>query len=166
MPLVLKSNPQDEDVVIDVIGHIDESAVFPQLKPRLSQRIIMNCAHVTHVNSFASWTWTKWMRAFDEKQQFVFREVTPVVVSIFNVVEDFLPRETIVESLYVPYECANCGHEELFLAVRGRHYVEAMGNQPASLMLPPEINCTKCDGRAKSSVFESKYWKFLGPLKS
>lgn len=161
MPITLNSPDTAEDYILEVSGDLDESITLPTKKFRLSQRIIFNCEKAAHISSYAAQTWSRWMHTQDQRQQFVFRAVSPRIVDLFNLIEGFLPQEAVIESFYVPYECEACSHEELLLARRGREFIEALGDQPAKLLLPQEINCPKCKSGMKLGVWESKYLRFL-----
>jgi hypothetical protein len=170
MPLILKSQSHDvlnsDDIELDLIGDLGHEVCLPRVHPRLSQRLVFDFGHLKRLSSSVTVQLATWWRQFDSRQQFVFRRLQPAFLNIVNQVDGFMPKETIVESVFVPYECENCESEELFLAERGVHYVEAIGDKPESVMLPHAINCNKCDGRSKISVFQSQYWKFLNPTSS
>lgn len=161
MPVVLKSNEFEEDQVVELSGHLDETDKFPDLKTRLSQRVIFECEKLVHVSSAAAQTWVRWMRSKPSDQQYVFRFVKPRIMHLFNVFTGFLPQQTTMESFYLPYECEKCAHEEHWLAVRGRDYIESLGDKPARMQFAKEINCSKCKGRMTLGFWEDKYLQFL-----
>ena len=157
-----KLNPSDLEIVMS--GPIDEETTYPNVSPRLSQRIVIDCEGISYINSYGIQKWSLWMRAFDERVQFVFRRVPRRLVELFNSIKDFLPKGAVVESFYVPFECDNCEHEEPYWAQRGRDYVEAYQNHKMRIVLPDEINCPKCKGILKVGVWESRYFRFLEDL--
>ncbi len=161
MSIKLISPEFAEDYIIELSGDLDEKIGFPEKKFRLSQRIIFDCDNIKYMSSFAAQKWSSWMREQDPRQQFVFRLVRPRMVAIFNMIENYLPNESIVESFYIPYECESCSHEELLLVRRGREFVEALGDNSAKLLIPQEINCAKCKSGMKLGVWESKFLRFL-----
>lgn len=161
MPVVIKSKLDDEDFIIELSGHLDEGSSFPENKLRLYQRVIFECDQLVHVNSMATQAWARWMQSMPPEQQFVFRKMRPRIVHIFNIFSGFLPANAIVESFYMPYECDNCEHEELWLACRGQEYLEATKGNPVKLRFAKEINCTKCSGRMTLGFWEEKYLYFL-----
>jgi hypothetical protein len=161
MPTQLRSNPTDEEVIIELYGNFDESVTFPKDKFRLSQRIIFDCGGVEHINSHSIQTWMIWMRQFDSRQQFVFKNVPQRVVDIINMVDEFLPPESTVESFFIPYECEKCAHEEFILVHRGKEFIERTVKSKAKMMFTKELNCPKCKSAMKISVIEKKYFQFL-----
>lgn len=161
MPTKLRSEPTDEDVLIELYGHFDESVTFPKAKFRLSQRILLDCGGIQHINSHSIQTWMIWMRQFDSRQQFVFKNVPQRVVDIINMVDEFLPLESTVESFYVPYECDKCAHEEFVLVHRGKEFIERTEKSPAKMLFAKELNCPQCKSAMKISVIEKKYFQFL-----
>ena len=164
MPIQLISPDTAEDYIIEMSGDLGDDVEFPNKKFRLSQRIIFNCENLRHLSSFAMQKWSRWMKSQDTRQQFVFRMVPPRTIDIFNMIDGYLPDESIIESFYVPYECESCGHEELLLARRGREFVEALGHNAPKLLLPQEINCPKCKSGMKLGVWEAKFLRFLSHL--
>jgi hypothetical protein len=161
MPVELKTTLLSEDVVLELTGYLDESVKFPNVSLRLSQRMIFECDGLVHVSSAAAQDWAKWIRHFSVDQQYVFRKVRPRVMHLFNVFTGFLPKHTVMESFYMPYECEKCGHEETWLAERGRDYLEAVGETPARVRFSKEINCSKCRGRMTLGFWEKIYLQFL-----
>jgi Zn ribbon nucleic-acid-binding protein len=155
------AGPADDDVNVKLSGNLDETTKFPNIKPRLSQRIVLDCQGLDHMSSYAAQQWALWMRSFDQRQQFVLRNLPPRTVDLINMVEDFLPKETTIETFYIPYECADCGYEELQLATRGRDFLEAQPGQAAVLRFAKEINCPKCKNVMNLGVWEHKYLRFL-----
>jgi hypothetical protein len=161
MPVQLLSNLSEEDVVIGLTGDLLEKEKFPEMKLRLSQRVVMDCEGLRHISSYAIMQWSRWMKSFDPRQQFVFRNLPPRAVDILNLVDDFLPTECTIENFYVPYECQSCDHEELYLARRGKEYLETQAEKAAILRLPTEINCPKCKNGMTMGVWQSKFLRFL-----
>jgi anti-anti-sigma regulatory factor len=164
MAITIKSSLDAEDFLLELSGHLDESVEFPDVTLRLSQRVIIDCKTVSHINSYAAQMWSKWMKDKDPRQQFVFRNIPPRIVNKFNLIDGFLPSESTIESFYVPYECDNCEHEELVLAERGRDFIESQNENPAKLLLAEEINCPKCKSGMKLGIWETKYLRFLNPF--
>jgi anti-anti-sigma regulatory factor len=161
MPLNIIKNPLSDDYTIEMIGTVDEGTDFPTEKLRLSQRVVFDCEKLNHINSYGLQKWSIWMKSVDERQQFVLKSVRPRIVNMLNRIYQLLPKEHIVESFYVPYECEQCGHAEDQLVRRGREYIEAHNGQPAKLLLPVEINCDKCKSVMKTDIWPEHYLKFL-----
>ena len=161
MTIDIKTPESADDFVIELSDDLNETMELPKIKFRLSQRIIFVCEGVRYINSEAIQIWTGWMNSLDERQQIVFEGVPPRIVDYFNMMEGFLPKATTVESFFVPYECEKCGHEELFLAHRGKDYVDSVGGNDAQINLPKILNCSMCKSGMEISVWEEKYLKFL-----
>jgi hypothetical protein len=160
MGVVLKE-PHGDDIEIQLSGSISTDADFPQLRARLSQRIVFDCDGLEVLTPVGATAWSHWMRAFDERQQFVFRFLHERVVRVFSQINGFLPRESTIESFYVPYQCESCNHEDELLARRGKEYIEAVGGHPARLNMPATLNCQHCKNQMNLGVWESKYFRFL-----
>lgn len=166
MTIQIKSDPSDEDCVIELSGDFNGSVGFIEVNPRLSQRLILDCDKVGFIDSMAAQNWSAWLKSFDSRQQFCFRHVRPNLIRLFNSIFEYLPSETTVESFYVPYACERCESEEAILVRRGKEYVEGVGESLPKLLLPEEINCMSCkDGGMKLAVVESQYLRFLSSQK-
>jgi hypothetical protein len=161
MAFVVKSKDSGDDIELEMQGALEEGAQLPALKPRLAKRVVIDFEHVDKINPEGLRLLSIWFRGFDQRQQFVFRRVPQRVVDIFNQVRELLPLEHIIESFYVPYQCATCEHTEEWLARRGKDYVEAADGRPLKLNLPTTINCSTCKNLMKIEVWESKYFRFL-----
>lgn len=161
MPVLLLTNLSQEDVIVGLSGDLLEKEKFPDMRLRLSQRVIMDCQGLKHISSYAILQWAKWMHSFDPRQQFVFRNLTPRAVDILNSVSGFLPEDFSVETFYVPYECQKCEHEELYLARRGKEFLETQNEKAAILRLPVELNCPQCKSSMIVGVWQNKFLSFL-----
>jgi hypothetical protein len=142
---------------------VDEHTPWPTAKVSLSTRIIFDCGAVELVNSIGAARWIDWMREFDPAQQFVFRRCSRKIVDLINYIPEFRPQEGVVESFALPYECAQCRHEEIEWVERGRHFLEAQNGEGPQLLIPPQLNCSKCQGMMEFSVLEKIYLRFLYP---
>ncbi len=166
MGVVLKSSSKDSagaesDIEIHLVDKLENAADFPSLQPRLAQRIVFECNDLKFVSSYGAQAWALWMQSFDARQQFVFRDVPERAIDIFNLIANFLPSEHVIESFYVPYQCDSCKYETTWLARRGKDYVEAVGDKPAKINMPPTLNCQACKNQMTIGVWGSKYFRFL-----
>lgn len=166
MSVTLKTQPQkstagEADVELILADRIEDTDEFPKVQVRLAQRIVFDCRNLKFVSSYGAQKWSLWMRSFDPRQQFVFREVPERTVDIFNLLLNFLPANRTIESFYVPYQCDSCNHEDVLLARRGKEYIEAVDVNPAKVNVPENINCQACKGQMTLGVWKSKYFRFL-----
>lgn len=152
---------EGEDLVFHLPVTLDESIDFPQQKPPLRSRVIFDCANVKLVNSMGASLWIRWMRKNDRRQQYVFRNCPRKVVDMMNYMPDFLPFEYTVESFYAPYECLNCGFEDLELNLRGKDFLESAQGESPRVNVASELNCPKCTGKMEFAVVENVYLRFL-----
>jgi hypothetical protein len=158
--VVIQTESLGEDIKIKFTRDLDESAQFPVLKVRLSQRIIFDCHQLNTTSSYGLQKWIEWMRSYDSRIQFIFRGCRDRIINALNSVEGFAPAEMVVESFYMPFLCHHCGHEEEILLTRGKDYIEAL-DENARFLAPDMMNCPRCREPMEVAVLEKKYLQFL-----
>jgi hypothetical protein len=137
--------------------------LFPQEKPRLRNRVIVDFSWVKNLGLRTLALWFDWCRELDPKTQFVFRNCSPEVIDLMNFKDGFQPADVIVESFAAPYECLICGHKTNEVYLRGKHYLESNADRPAQIRFPFELNCDQCPGMMELAVIENIYLRFLNP---
>jgi hypothetical protein len=152
---------QGDDFIVKLPVIVDEETQFPQAVPKLSQRVIFECIDVDIVNSFAMHNWIVWMRKLHPDTQYVFRHCHRKVIEMMNAVEGFLFENAVVESFYLPYNCAECDGEDEILLTRGKEFVESVTGQKPRLLYPNQLNCPKCRNSMAVGILENVYLRFL-----
>ncbi|OFZ15938.1 MAG: hypothetical protein A2Z20_10800 [Bdellovibrionales bacterium RBG_16_40_8] len=161
MTIDIKTHKTADDVIIELSNDLSETMSLPNIKPLLSQRVIFECENIKYINSEAVQLWAHWLSKLDERIQIVFRKTPPRVVDYFNIIDGFLPTSATVESFFVPYECEKCEHVELYLAQRGKDYIDSSAGEAVQINLPKIINCPGCQGAMELGIWKEKYLKFL-----
>jgi hypothetical protein len=150
-----------DDFIITLPPIIDEQTEFPEKKPRLSQRVIFDCAEISVVNSFGMHKWIIWMRGLNANAEFHFRNCHRKVIDMINAVEGFIPENSVVDSFFMPYNCEKCDGEDSVLLTRGKEFVENTPGQKSRLLYPNQLNCPKCRNSMDVAVLENMFLRFL-----
>jgi anti-anti-sigma regulatory factor len=150
------------DLIIKLIGKVDESANFGPVPPKkTNQRLILDLEGVTLLNSVGLRSWVLWTRQLDRPEGIFLRNCTPAVVHQMNILEGFLPLSATVESFQVPYHCESCGFETALTLQRGKDFIESVNNEKEKVNLPDSLNCSQCNERCEADIIPSKYLHFL-----
>jgi anti-anti-sigma regulatory factor len=143
------------------IGILDENTDFRPIKLDGAKSIIVDLEKVTGLNSMGLRNWVLWTKSLKAQAQIFFRHCTRPVVDQMNILNGFLPMGAIVESFYVPYHCEGCAHDDNYLAVRGKDYMEGRADSKEGIKIPDERACTACGEPMQFDVVPRKYFGFL-----
>lgn len=156
-----KSVVNGRECLIFVSGAVNEETHFPVIEVGDCRVFLIDMEKVTTLNSMGLRNWIVWMKSLKGRIQINFRNCPRVVVDQMNILQGFLPEGAIIESFYVPYHCESCGHDELYLATRGRDYMEATVDAREGVVLKDQHPCIVCGEIAKWDVIPAKYFAFL-----
>ena len=140
---------------------IDEFSKFDQIDLPVSARLIFDLEGVMRLNSMGLRTWIQWIRRLKKDTQIVFRKCPKIIMDQVNILDGFLPTDGVIESFFVPYECENCGAEEMKLMERGTHFVEGTADTKEGNLVPENCNCPACGAQMELGIFPNKYFRFL-----
>ena len=145
---------EDQKILLEVKGGVDEDAVFtaPNLAP--GSTVVLDLEGVTAINSVGIREWIKWIKAFPMVTHLSVRHCPKVIVDQINMVAGFLPPNTVVQSFFVPYYSDATGSEKMVLFQHGREYVPGK-------VTPPENVKDETGAEMEMDVIEAKYFKFL-----
>ncbi len=141
-------------LVLEVNGNVDEDANFTPPDLGSSTNVALDLEAVTAINSVGIREWIKWVKTMPSSIQLSVRRCPKIIVDQINMVAGFLPAGTTIESFYVPYYADASGTEKMVLFKNG---VEFKGSE---LFAPDSV---KDDGgeEMEMDVIEAKYFKFL-----
>ncbi len=154
----IHSQKNENILIYEFKGPIDEDAVFPQFDFADITDIVFNFDGVTVINSCGIREWIRWIRGIPENLSMKFLKCPKVIVDQMNIVDGFLPARSQLESFYVPYFCEACNAVTEILFTAGVEFEHAQVNPPQN------ISCTNCSKISELDVIESKYFKFLQNL--
>ena len=95
---------------INLFGVIDENTDLSSFLKYKGQKLVFNFKEITSINSCGIRTWVNLMKELGSSP-IEFMECPPLVVRQMNMVPSFLGSAKVV-SVYVPYVCDSCEHED------------------------------------------------------
>lgn len=156
MSLNSKTEKKGLDFFITLAGVIDENAVLPKF-PEVEGRLYIDLDQVTMINSIGCRSWLQWFRQdVRAKGGVSLVKCSPAIVHQINILSGFLPKGARVESLYVPYHCDECGHEDQKLLVYGTDFTDSELLNELSDRL-----CGSCGALMSPDVIVNRYFRFL-----
>ncbi len=137
-------------------GAIDESAAVIELLQRaLDNRLVLDMAGITFINSLGVRDWIRMQAAAQKSRLGVeLRRVSEPIVHQLNMI--IATRgDALVTSFYAPYACDACGREESVL-------IDAIAHGPRLAKLePPPVPCPECGAPMAFNDFPERYFSFL-----
>ena len=156
MSFSIKKDKKDDKDLLSIQGAIDEEAEFPNYE--LSGEVFVDLGQVSSINSIGIRAWVLWFGQFKDKVHFSFFNVPKSVTMQMNMVEGFLPPQSSILSLYVPFYCESCDEEKEMLFEVGKQ-ISIEGD---SVKIDYEASkICKPDCEPELDVVESKFFRFL-----
>ncbi len=153
---------QAVDQTLYLSGDVDEHADFNQIKIVSTAPLTIDLAQVHHVNSMGVRLWVNWVKTLPKVASAIrFRNCPRVVVQQLNVLKGFLPGNSLIDSLMVPFYCQNCEQESEYLAKRGEDYLEKNADQDAHVKMQLDRPCPTCGEIESADIIPENYFKFL-----
>lgn len=146
---------------LTLTGSIDESADFTQLHLPKTKILAINLDGITHVNSLGIRSWIQWVATLTNIETYIFKKCPMVIINQVNILQGLLPAGSSIESFYIPFFCASCGHDGKVLAERGKDFYESSENKDAQIEIRLERICPKCNQLYCADVAPARYFRFL-----
>lgn len=141
-----------DSIVVELVGQIDESAIFPDLK---SEGLIkINLRGITRLNSVGTRTWCLWIQRFHAPAEIILLECPVIIVKNFTMVKGFLNDRCRIYSFIVPYYSEETGERKDVLLTWGRDF-DAKG-----LFKLPEVT-DKSGNAMEPDVIPESYFAFI-----
>jgi anti-anti-sigma regulatory factor len=141
--------------VLRLYGAIDEDADFTDILESANRytEIRIDLGGITRINSVGVREWVNFVRALDSHESVVLERCVPVVVTQLNMIANFAGTGRVV-SVYAPYVCDECGHEESNLVdTSGTIDVESFS----------ERTCPNCGETMELDDLPESYFSFATP---
>jgi prepilin-type N-terminal cleavage/methylation domain-containing protein len=161
MGFAVETYSDGRDLVVKITGNVDEYADFKKIPRPPNQRLVLDLAGVTMLNSVGLRTWVNWTRELRLPEGIFLRNCPPPVVHQMNILDGFLPLGATVESFQIPYHCESCGHEENKTLERNKDFREATIGEKEKIVFSESIPCSACSEAAEADIMPAKYLKFL-----
>jgi hypothetical protein len=140
-------------LTIRIGGPIEESVNFEELVGQLPGELRVITKEVPRINSVGVKAWIKYFQGVAGKGvKVVFAECSTAIVEQINLISNFTAGGS-VESIFVPFACNQCKSELV-----GLFACDAL--KAAQLQIP-ELQCSKCPGKAVFDDIPEEYLGFL-----
>ena len=138
------------DKTLVLIGKIDEDARLEEAIASISEtKVTVDLSQITALNSYGVRVWINAFKAFSNKQ-FTFKKIPTVIINQMNMISNFMPGTSIIESYFAPYYCENCDTEEdILYHISDTNVIET------------EQNCKNCNSLLEFDELEDEYFLFL-----
>lgn len=146
---------------LQIDGSMDEHSDYSSIETHFTDEVVFDFNDVDHINSTGIKHWVQWASMIVEKNpnlKFWFVNCPKPIVDQINMVEGFLPRNSVVKSFKVPYFCEICSKDTVRTFVLGREYNYEGGKLSLNI---PDSKCEKENCEMEPDVVEQKYFKFL-----
>lgn len=145
---------EDNKVVLELKGGVDEDANFTAPDLGGQSNVVIDLSGVTAINSVGIREWIKWTKTIPSSVKLSVRKCPKIIVDQINMVAGFLPQGTTVESFFVPYYADSSGNEKMVLFENGKEF------KGEEVFLPSEVK-DESGELMEMDVIEAKYFKFL-----
>lgn len=142
------------DGVCHLSGILNEYADLSSLTKQPTP-LTLNLREVSRLNSIGIRNLLKFLHEFGDKP-LTYVECPSEFVDQINMIPGLLgvKRQGVVASLFVPYECTSCGHEEDLLADTEPYRQALKSSQPM-----PQRSCPRC--KSPMAVINDSFFVFL-----
>jgi len=142
------------NAVLLLSGKIDEDANLESAIGSIENNFVtIDLSKIVALNSYGVRVWINAFTKFSDRE-FLFRKVPSVIINQINMISNFLPKNSRIESYYAPYYCEECDVEEDVL-----YYTD---EGPFSIK---EEICKKCGSELEFDELEDEYFLFLNNIK-
>ncbi|MFA6235975.1 MAG: hypothetical protein WC635_01505 [Bacteriovorax sp.] len=148
--LSINSRITGDEAHIELIGIIDEDAVFDKIQNLKMSRFVFDFNQVSMINSCGIREWIKYLQEL-EGAEIKYLNCPQIIIEQVNMVHGFIRKGIIVESFFAPYFCANCDTEKKIL----------LKNSEVENSKAPVKLCNTCKSELEFDAIEKQYFSFL-----
>ncbi len=141
---------------VQFVGSIDEQCggALTGLRSQLvTEQSVFNFRKVTRVNSIGASHWISFMASIGDDHTVTFEECSPSIVAQLNMVPSFGGHAEVL-SVWAPYCCPNCDHQDQLLLTKGL-------NLPGAGERAPKLICSRCGEQMEFEGFDMKFFNFV-----
>lgn len=161
MALTAQFDKNSTPPVLVLTGTIDEDSRIKEIVvPASGPQLVLDLGGISHINSVGIRSWINWVKDISQGRKLIFRRCPRVIVMQMNMVGDFLPPGSTVESFYVPYYCETCDEESEVLFTVGKE-IEVAGGTGVRINYDPKGSCKTPDCEIEIDTNEGRYFRFL-----
>lgn len=150
---------------LQIDGAMDEHSDYSPIETKFTDDVVFDFDGVNHINSTGIKHWVQWVSGIVSQNpslKFYFVNCPKPIVDQINMVDGFLPKNSVVKSFKVPYYCEECEKDATYIFVLGREYKIENGQVTIEA---PTYPCDCAEPSMEPDVIEQKYFRFLHNLK-
>ncbi|MBT4761744.1 MAG: hypothetical protein HOO06_08625 [Bdellovibrionaceae bacterium] len=151
----------DDKLEISFFGEISEDVALEPLSFTGINTVVFDLEGISLLNSCGLRTWILWIREIPSETVKKFKNCPRIVVEQMNILEGFLPKNSVIESFYIPYYCDDCDKEYNKLALEGEDFVAGSMDSNMGVALSEIPVCKECGEEMELDVVPLSYFKFL-----
>jgi len=152
---------ENNNVRLQFEGALDEHSDYSQIQGDLTNDMVIDFEAVSHINSTGIKHWVQWIDQLQSKYDSMLISLIncpKAIVDQINMVEGFLPKNSVVRSFKVPFYCETCEVDKNYTFVLGREYKKTDSGYELTV---PDHSCDKEGCEMEPDVVEKKYFRFL-----
>lgn len=157
----MRTEKEGQKLIISFSGEIGEDAKFTKQDFNDIKSTVFDLENVTLLNSCGLRSWIFWVKEIPQEVVKVFKRCPRMVVDQMNILEGFIPPNSIIESFYIPFYCEDCDEEINQLAIKGEDYVLATAESESSVAIKEDVICPECNNEMDLDILPQRYFKFL-----
>ena len=147
-----KLQENEKVLTIFLLGKIDECSDYSTIKTDYDE-IIVDFNDVTSINSCGIREWINFLLTLKDKK-ITYKNCPKIIVDQMSSVNEFLPQNAKVESIYLPYYCEDCDLE-------GSELRKIKDIYQDNKIIIPEKKCTECEKEMEFDEIADVYFLFL-----
>lgn len=148
----IKTTLDDDKVVVEFIGSIDEDSVFTELTDlEKVKHYEFNFDKVEMINSCGVREWTSFVKELGEDCHIVYKNCRQIIIEQINMVHGFIPSNASIETFYAPYYC-----EEL-----DKEYKILLSAKDIKDKKAPDVKCPDGEYQMEFDAIEGQYFNFI-----
>ena len=156
----VEAEQSGEQLTLRFSGFLNEEADFTQIPESQAQNVALNLEQLEGSNSLGLKKWISWITPVSQTAQITIEKAPPEIVNQMSILSGFVPKGAKVSSIFVPYYCDSCGHEENILFENGSGFVTGTAETKPGYRID-DRPCTQCGADAEADVLPEAYFKFL-----
>lgn len=146
---------EDNDSFVVILkGQICHPDDFKTIKVPSYKPLHLHLKTVRMISSIGIAAWIKWMETLSELPEIKIFEASKAMVDQFNMVQNFLPKQSKVHSFYAPFWSEKTEEDKLGLLVYGDHF------RDGTLIQLPKVYDSE-GHEMDLDIVPEKYFRFL-----
>lgn len=148
--LSINSRIIGDEVHVELIGVIDEDAIFDKIQKLHMNKFVFDFNKVSMINSCGIREWIKYLQEIGEAE-IKYINCPQIIIEQVNMVHGFIRQGIVVESFFAPYFCTNCDTEKKIL----------LKTFEVVNFKAPIKTCSTCKNDLEFDAIEKQYFSFL-----